>query len=62
MNESEPGWRELKSSTHNPNIQEAMASQPAVSEPVPARAQADEAGPQAAEPQEQPSRARKRRR
>ena len=38
MNEAEAGWRELKSSTHNPNLQEAMASQPAISEPVPERA------------------------
>lgn len=41
MNEPEEGWRELKSSTHNPNLQLVMASQPSISEPVPERAQAE---------------------
>jgi hypothetical protein len=57
MSETESGWREMKSATRNPNIQEAMASQPAISEPNPPRAQVEEEQPQV----EEPARSKRRR-
>jgi hypothetical protein len=64
MSETESsGWRELKSATRNPNIQEAMAAQPAISEPNPPRAQAEpEYGPGTQAAEEHVARSKRKRR